>query len=233
VAVVSMSKQEFSRLEILLRVQSGRLRVTDACELTGLHRRQVFRLLSGLRQGGAASLLSEHRGKPGNHRLPAEVRTMALSIVRDRYIDFGPSLAAEKLAEHHGCTVSRETLRGWMIADGLQQDRRPRLPSPHQPRWQRDCLGELVQIDGSEHAWFEDRGPPCTLLGFVDCGPRLGEGTKLRLGVHDLLTMANSPKVERARRSMRVTVTTSQAARASSILRSSRRSSCAPVTFSR
>src|SRR5712675_1844478 len=64
--------------------------------------------------------------------------------------------------------ASRETLRGWMIAEGLWQDRRHRLPSPHQPRRRRDCLGELVQIDGSEHAWFEDRGPPCTLLAFVD-----------------------------------------------------------------
>ena len=77
-------------------------------------------------------------------------------------------MAAEKLAEHHGCSVSRETVRGWMIADGLWQDRRHRLPSPHQPRRRRDCLGELVQIDGSEHAWFEDRGPLCTLLAFVD-----------------------------------------------------------------
>jgi hypothetical protein len=168
VAVLSMSKQEFSRLEVLLRVQSGRLRVTDACVLIGLQRRQVFRLLRGLKQDGAASLLSKRRGKPSNHQLPAEVRTLALSIVRERYCDFGPSLAAEKLAEHHGCSVSRETLRGWMIADGLWRDRRHRLPSPHQPRRRRDCLGELVQIDGSEHAWFEDRGPPCTLLGFVD-----------------------------------------------------------------
>jgi len=168
VAVVSMSKQEFSRLDVLLRVQSGRLRVSDACALIGLQRRQVFRLLRGLKQDGAASLLSKRRGQPSNHRLPAEVRTLALSIVRERYGDFGPSLAAEKLAEHHGCSVSRETLRGWMIAEGLWQDRRHRLPSPHQPRRRRDCLGELVQIDGSEHAWFEDRGPPCTLLAFVD-----------------------------------------------------------------
>jgi winged helix-turn helix protein len=168
VAVLSMSKPEFSRLDVLLRVQSGRLRVSDACVLIGLQRRQVFRLLRGLKQDGSTSLLSKRRGKPSNHRLPAEVRTLALSIVRERYADFGPSLAAEKLAEHHGCSVSRETLRGWMIADGLWQDRRHRLPSPHQPRRRRDCLGELVQIDGSEHAWFEDRGPPCTLLGFVD-----------------------------------------------------------------
>src|SRR6201994_5023468 len=163
-----MSKQEFSRLDVLLRVQSGRLRVTDACVLIGLQRRQVFRLLRGLKQDGATSLLSKRRGRPSNHRLPDEVRTLALSIVRERYSDFGPSLAAEKLAEHHGCSVSRETLRGWMIADGLWQDRRHRLPAPHQPRRRRDCLGELVQIDGSEHAWFEDRGAPCTLLAFVD-----------------------------------------------------------------
>jgi hypothetical protein len=167
-AAVSMSKQEFSRLEVLLRVQSGGLRVTDACALIGLRRRQVFRLLRGLKQDGATSLLSRHRGKPSNHRLPAEVRSLALSLVRERYADFGPTLAAEKLAAQHGCTLSRETLRGWMIADGLWTDRRHRLPSPHQPRRRRECLGELVQIDGSEHAWFEDRSGMCTLLAFVD-----------------------------------------------------------------
>ena len=167
-AAVSMSKQEFVRLEVLLGLQSGRLRVADACALIGLRRRQVFRLLRGVKQNGAASLLSKHRGKPSNHRLPAEVRTLALSLVRDRYADFGPTMAAEKLATQHGCSISRETLRGWMIADGLWIDRRHRLPSPHQPRRRRDCLGELVQIDGSEHAWFEARGEMCTLLAFVD-----------------------------------------------------------------
>jgi hypothetical protein len=167
-AVLSMSKHEFSRLEVLLRVQSGRLRVADACELIGLRRRQVFRLLRGLKQDGAPSLLSKRRGKASNHRLPAEVRVLALRLVRERYADFGPTFAAEKLAALHGCSVSRETLRGWMIADGLWTDRRHRLASPHQPRRRRECLGELVQIDGSEHAWFEDRGETCTLLAFVD-----------------------------------------------------------------
>src|SRR6202162_4095607 len=166
--VLSMSKEEFTRLDVLLRVQSGRLRVADACALMGLRRRQVFRLLRNLKQDGAPSLLSKRRGKPSNHRLPAEVRALALSIVRERYTDFGPPFAAEKLAELHGGSVSRETLRGWMIADGLWIDRRHRLAAPHQPRRRRECLGELVQIDGSEHAWFEDRGERCTLLAFVD-----------------------------------------------------------------
>jgi hypothetical protein len=165
---VSMSKREFDRLEELLGVQSGRLRVADACTLMGLSRRQVFRLLRGLRDEGAASLVSKRRGRRGNRQLPVAIRQLALTLVRDRYRDFGPTLAAEKLTELHGCRVSRETLRQWMIADRIWIDRRHRLPSPHQPRRRRDCLGELVQIDGSEHAWFEDRGPPCTLLAFVD-----------------------------------------------------------------
>src|ERR1700710_1639809 len=165
---VSMSKREFDRLEVLLGAQSGRLRVADVCTLTGLSRRQVFRLLQGLRNGGAASLVSKRRDRPSNRRMPDEVRQLALALVREYYCDFGPTLAAEKLAELHGCKVSRETLRQWMIADGIWTDRQHRLPSPHQPRRRRDCLGELVQIDGSEHAWFETRGETCTLLAFID-----------------------------------------------------------------
>ena len=103
-AVLSMSKQEFSRLDVLLRVQSGSLRVGDACVLIGLQRRQVFRLLRGLKQDGSASLLSKRRGRPSNHRLPAEVRTLALSIVREQYADFGRRLvcvlAVEGRAAH-------------------------------------------------------------------------------------------------------------------------------------
>src|ERR1700735_3919938 len=147
--VLSMSKQEFSRLDVLLRVQSGRLRIADACALIGLRRRQVFRLLRGLKQEGATSLLSKRRGKPGNHRLAAEVRTLALSLVRERYADFGPTFAAEKLAEVHGCSVSRETLRRWMIADGLWIDRRHRLGSPHPPRRRRGRLGGLGRTEGA------------------------------------------------------------------------------------
>src|SRR3954447_8835804 len=86
--------------------------------------------------------------------VPKAVRDLAMAIVTERYADFGPTLAAEKLAEVHGCRVSRETLRQWMIEDGLWLDRRRRLPSVHQPRNRRERVGELVQIDGSTHAWF-------------------------------------------------------------------------------
>ena len=132
--VVSMSKREFNRLEVLLQVQSGRLRITDACELMGLRRRQIFRLLRGLKQDGAANLVSKHRGRPSNNRLPAEVRDLAVSLGRERYADFGPTFAAEKLAELHGCAVSRETPRGWMIADGVDRPSpQTALPAPAAP----------------------------------------------------------------------------------------------------
>ncbi len=166
--VVSMSTQEFTRLQVLLDVQSGRLRVEDATQLIGLGRRQVFRLLKDIRVSGPAGLISKRRGRPSNRRLPPEYRELAMALVRERYADFGPTLAAEKLTELHGFGISRETLQYWMIEDGLWVDRRHRLPSVHQPRNRRECVGELVQIDGSDHAWFEDRRPRSTLIAFVD-----------------------------------------------------------------
>jgi hypothetical protein len=166
--VVSMSTKEFARLDVLRDVETGRISIEDAGALMGLRRRQVFRLLAGYRRLGAVSLVSKRRGRPSNNHLPASVRDLTMAIVRERYADFGPTLAAEKLFEIHGCNVNRETLRQWMIADGLWLSRKDRRKPVHQPRHRRDCLGELVQIDGCEHWWFEDRGPQCTLLVFVD-----------------------------------------------------------------
>jgi hypothetical protein len=113
-------------------------------------------------------LISKKRGRPSNRRHGEAFRSTVLSFVREHYADFGPTLAVEKLTTRHGLQLGVETLRQRMIAAGLWIDRRHRLPLPHQPRRRRESLGELVQIDGSEHAWFEDRGPPCTLLAFID-----------------------------------------------------------------
>ncbi len=167
-SVVSMSNKEFARLDVLLSLDARHIRVADACTLLGLKRRQVFRLLRAFRKHGATSLVSSRRGRPSNNRLPDAVRDLAVGIVKERYADFGPTLACEKLAQLHDCRVSRETLRKWMIAEGLWLDRRRRLPSVHQPRNRRPRIGELVQIDGSRHFWFENRGPECTLIAYVD-----------------------------------------------------------------
>jgi hypothetical protein len=134
----------------------------------GLQRRQVYRLLDAFRAQGPDALISKRRGKPSNRAHGAAFRQTCLAIVRERYEDFGPTLAAEKLAEVHGLPIGVETLRQWMIDDGIWVRRRDRIKRVHQPRHRRDCLGELVQVDGCEHWWFEDRGPQCTLLVFVD-----------------------------------------------------------------
>ena len=165
---VTMSAKELDRLEVLGRVAERRLTQRQAAEQLGLSERQVRRLCRALGARGAAGLVSRKRGRPSNRKLPAAVRDQVLALVHARYADFGPTLAGEKLAAEHGVALSTETLRQWMIAAGLWLPRSQRLRRAHQPRQRRSCLGELVQIDGCEHAWFEDRGPICTLLVYVD-----------------------------------------------------------------
>ncbi len=163
-----MSAKELNRLEVLGRVIERRLTQRQAAEQLGLSERQVRRLCRALGQQGAAGLVSRKRGRPSNRKLPAAAREHALGLVRGRYADFGPTLAREKLWEHHGVAVSTETLRQWMIDAGLWVPRSQRPRRAHQPRHRRSGLGELIQIDGCEHAWFEERGPKCTLLVYVD-----------------------------------------------------------------
>lgn len=166
--VLAMSHGELSRYDTLRRFERGELRIEDAVMLLGVGRRQVYRLLGRLRRDGPEGLVSSKRGRPSNRAFKAEMRTNVLSLVREHYHDFGPTLAAEYLAERHEIRISHETLRKWMIQDGLWKDRDARRPRPYQPRYRRDCRGELIQVDGSKHWWFEGRGPQSTLLVFID-----------------------------------------------------------------
>ncbi len=165
---LTMSAKELDRLEIIGRVVERRLTQWKAAEQLGLSLRQVERLCRAYRAEGAVGLISRKRGRASNHKLGSALRERAVDLLRRRYADFGPTLACEKLAEQHGVVVSRETLRHWMIDAGLWVPRSQRPRRVHQPRHRRAALGELVQIDGYEHAWFEDRGPKCTLLVYVD-----------------------------------------------------------------
>jgi transposase len=168
VAVLSVSDTELKRLEVLRDVDRGGLPVRAAAQLLGRSERQVWRLLKAFRAEGASGLISKKRGRPSNRKTATAIRSAVLWIVRQNYADFGPTLAAEKLAGEHGFAFSSETLRKWMITEGLWLDRKQRRRRVHQPRHRRECVGELVQVDGCEHWWFEDRGPQCTLLVFVD-----------------------------------------------------------------
>lgn len=166
--LLTMSKQEITRLEAMQRVKEKRLTQKEAAGMLKLSVRQVKRLYRAYKSKGAKGLISGRRGKPSNHRLDESELQRALDLLKERYEDFGPTLAHEKLKEGHGVKLSRESVRMLMIAEGLWKPKRAKQPRAHPMRERRACLGELVQIDGSDHAWFEERGPKCTLLVFID-----------------------------------------------------------------
>jgi hypothetical protein len=165
---VTMTMRELDRLKCVQGVVDRQLKLHQAAERLGLTTRQVRRLLRRHRQQGPVGLISRHRNRPTNHRLKDAVADRAFRIIRAQYADFGPTLAAEKLRERHGVDLAVETVRSLMVAGGLWLPRKLRPPKIQQPRARRPCLGELIQIDGCDHHWFEDRAPACTALVYVD-----------------------------------------------------------------
>nr|WP_234775595.1 ISNCY family transposase [Paraburkholderia tropica] len=163
-----MTMREVDRFKVIQAGTEARLKPGQAAERLGLSVRQIERLVLRYRAAGVAGLVSGKRGRPGNRQLPAGKAQRALALIRERYTDFGPTLACEKLRECHGIDLAVETVRTLMRAAGLWIPRRERPPKVHQPRNRRACLGELIQIDGSDHRWFEERAPACTLLVFID-----------------------------------------------------------------
>lgn len=163
-----MSQPELDRLEVIQRISEKRLAQGAAAKLLGLSRRQVKRLLRAYRLRGASALQSKRRGRRSNNGLPAELTAQATRLLRAHYYDFGPTLAQEKLSVLHGLKLSVESVRQLMISEGLWQPRRARKLVIQQLRERRACCGELVQIDGSPHDWFERRAEKCVLLVMVD-----------------------------------------------------------------
>jgi hypothetical protein len=166
--LITMSTRELERVSLMRRIAERRTTQREVAAQLGLSLRQIERLYAAYKVAGASGLVSKRRGGVSHRRLPNELRATAMALVRARYSDFGPTLAHEKLVEQHGLELSVETLRKWMREDGLWQTRRERRKRAQQPRRRRACMGELVQIDGSDHEWFEERGPRCTLLVYVD-----------------------------------------------------------------
>ena len=164
---IEMSEREIERLRVLERVREGLIRQRHAVAVLQLSDRQVRRLLRRYQREGAAGLVSRRRGRPSNRRIAEDIKAQVLGRVQERYPDFGPTPTAEHLRAE-GFRLSKETLRRWMIEAGLWQAKRPRAPRVHPPRPRRARLGELVQIDGSAHDWFEGRAPRCCLIAFID-----------------------------------------------------------------
>jgi transposase len=166
--LLTMSVKELNRLEVIKRVKEKRLVQKEAAEMLGVSERQIRRLLRRYRQAGVSGLVSQRRGKASNHQLGAEVKQKGLDLLNGKYRGFGPTLACEKLVEVEGLKISDESVRQMMIEEGLWKPKKAQKVVTHQMRARRACFGELVQIDGSPHDWFEGRAANCTLLVLID-----------------------------------------------------------------
>ena len=188
---IGMSQRELRRVEVLARVKSKELKVGDGASLMGVSYRQAKRLWKRYREEGAKGLKHRSAGRRSARAKPARFRRRVMKLVREKYGEgegerFGPTLAAEHLASEDGLPMDAETLRRWMLAEGLWRRRRKRKPY-RQRRERRRHFGELVQMDGSFHAWLEDRGPDGCLMNMTDDAT---SAVELRLGQEETIWAA-------------------------------------------
>jgi transposase len=164
---IALSQGERDRLRVLHEIRQKQVTQIEAAKRLKISDRHIRRLLVKLRKRGDRALLHGLRGRPSNRRLAARFEQQILRRVRQRYADFGPTLAAEHLARE-GLLVSRETLRKWMVKASLWRPRTQRLKTVHVWRERRASFGELVMQDSSPFRWLEERGPACQLIAVID-----------------------------------------------------------------
>lgn len=163
----NLSRKELKRLDLANRFLRKEIRRRQMAELLGITERQVSRIVARVKVEQERGVIHRSRGRKPNNLIAEETKRKAIKLCRERYVDFGPTLAAEKLAELDKIIVSRETLRQWLIAAEMPYRRRRYKPH-RQWRERKACFGEMIQMDGSRHDWFEGRGPECTLMGYID-----------------------------------------------------------------
>ncbi|HME45613.1 MAG TPA: ISNCY family transposase [Syntrophorhabdales bacterium] len=163
--IIMVRQRELKRLHVIRKVMEGTLTQRDAAGLVSLTERQIRRIVKRIRQEGDEGICHKSRGMPSHRKLPFKQRIVEL--YRSSYPDFGPTLFAEKLQEREGITVSRETVRTWLMEAGEWKKHR-RHKAHRQWRERKDCYGEMLQMDGSHHDWFEGRGPRCVLMAYID-----------------------------------------------------------------
>jgi hypothetical protein len=164
---ISMSQRERDVCKAMSSVLTGKRTQVEAARIIGRSERQARRILRRLEAEGDAGVIHRLRGRSSNNSVDEPLHDRAMELCRTRYAGFAPTLANEKLSEEDGIDVSVETLRGWMLAEGLWQRKRHR-EKHRQRRPRRMCFGEMTQADASEHDWLEGRGPILTLVGMID-----------------------------------------------------------------
>ena len=162
-----MSRRETKRLHIIHQALDKRITQKKAAELVGLSSRQLRRMLKRVRAEGDEGISHRSRGKDSSHCVPKKIKEKALKLYCEKYNDFGPTFASEKLLDVHAIKVSKETLRLWLNKENIPYPKR-KGRKHRQWRERKHHFGEMVQMDGSHHDWFEGRGPKCVLMGYID-----------------------------------------------------------------
>lgn len=165
---IMMSQREAKRAQVMELLTAGKIDQREAGKRLSVSVRQIKRIVRCYRSEGLAGLISKKRGRPSNRRLDEETKRLSIELIGAHYRDFGPTLASEKLGERHGIHLCVESTRQIMMSAGYWQPRKGAKACAHPMRERRARPGELIQIDGSPHDWFEGRSEPCTLLVFVD-----------------------------------------------------------------
>lgn len=162
-----MSSKEINQINVFERLNKREIKQKEAGMILNLSNRQIRKKLKDFRHLGPKSLIHSLRGRSSNNQFDPVVKAKAVSLIENKYPDFGPTFASEKLEENHSIIINHETLRLIMISAGLWQAKQKK-PTHREWRERKECFGELIQLDGSDHDWFEGRAPRCTLLAFID-----------------------------------------------------------------
>lgn len=165
---ISMSIKETERIAVMENLLTKKIKQKHAGYQLGISVRQIQRLVKRYRAEGARGLIHKNRGRVSNRLLPEEKRKQIVNLIKTNYPDFGPTLACEKLLERDRIKCSSETVRKIMAEEGLWNPKKKQIMEIHTYRERRPCVGELIQLDGSPHKWFEDRAESCTLAAFID-----------------------------------------------------------------
>ena len=165
--MITMSRKETKRLHIIHHALDKRITQAKAAELVGLSSRQLRRMIKRVREEGDDGISHRSRGRVSNRRLPQKVKDKALKLYRNQYNGYGPTFVCEKLFDDHKIKLVDETLRLWLNQENIAYEKR-KGRKHRQWRERKHHFGEMVQMDGSHHAWFEGRGKECVLMGYID-----------------------------------------------------------------
>jgi transposase len=165
--IIAMTQGELKRLHVVHKALDKAITQTEAADIIGVCLRQVQRIVRTVRVEGDKGVIHKGRGRSSNRALPSKIKDKALKLYKEKYPDFGPTLAAEKLFEINKIKLNDETLRLWLIEKSIPYKKRKKRP--HRAwRQRKACFGEMIQMDGSHHDWFEGRGPECVFMGYID-----------------------------------------------------------------